>query len=411
MHSPAGVPKSALARELGKLSPREFESLGIPPWAPIVAEAIVRLTEITRDAESYSSWMGSISAELERLFDGFDWAPLASFLDDYLILDGGESEREFQQAVVEFGRQWHSKLRNGGYVVFARRLLGGSRFDSLTRALREDGAVVAWAARAVVRAGLPVAQAWADVSDFAQVPELKYKLPEELRSVRLIELASRFDSFVETMAGRFIPREIIDNKVGNIGSRSRELELLVGEARGMVTRQTHQRLKEASEVYLRKVRGARTTLHSSEDGISQAAHSLVELVDRVLREYIDSNDAAQWIQDNTSKPKEYLYTRDEKTLPTKRGEAVCFVYGAAPGEVAKDSSLIPSPLHLAIANAIVAARTVLQRIKHADKGTEEERVRVESLIAGIESALYIAYLLASWTGIEPADDDDNEPPI
>jgi hypothetical protein len=76
--------------------------------------------------------------------------------------------------------------------------------------------------------------------------------------------------------------------------------------------------------------------------------------------------------------------------PTKRAQTLCFVHSGLPVSE-------PSPLHELAAVALVTARSQLQQLKHADRGTEAERIEVRRYLAAVEGFLDLAVGLV-WAG-------------
>jgi hypothetical protein len=154
-------------------------------------------------------------------------------------------------------------------------------------------------------------------------------------------------------------------------------------------------LAELSDVCVRKMSGARTVLDVSEDGASQAANSLIELIDRLMRMAFTKAEMLAWVKANFADMPNLTYVKDGVEMPTKRGEAMCFVHAGRPVEQR-------TPFTLLTGTAISVIRTELQHIKHADTGTPEELLATRSLMSALEGCFTLAFNLG-WAGVEAAE--------
>jgi hypothetical protein len=132
----------------------------------------------------------------------------------------------------------------------------------------------------------------------------------------------------------------------------------------------------------------------SADPVSQAANSLIELIDRLLRRAFDEQTVLDWIKQNRPDETELTYTTASGTeRPSKRGEATCFVFGGAPVRMR-------SALQEAAVEGLIVARTALLRLKHADElsdGDEIEQVLIH--LNAIEAYLMIAMKIG-WLALD-----------
>lgn len=127
----------------------------------------------------------------------------------------------------------------------------------------------------------------------------------------------------------------------------------------------------------RKVQGAKDAMSYSVDGVSQAANSLVELIDRLLRQAFTEADVIAW--STTHFPDDARMFHQGR--PTTRAKALCFVYAGL------DVPEPPSVLHELVASGIVATRRRLEKLKHADLGTDEERDLLAAYLNSVEGFL------------------------
>ena len=126
----------------------------------------------------------------------------------------------------------------------------------------------------------------------------------------------------------------------------------------------------------------------SVDGVSQAANSLVEFIDRLLRQAFSEADVVSW--SNTHFPGDKRMFHQGR--PTARAKALCFVYAGL------DVPEPPSVLHELVASGVVATRRQLEKLKHADLGTDEERQLLAAHLNGIEGFLTLVVGLG-WAAV------------
>jgi hypothetical protein len=172
---------------------------------------------------------------------------------------------------------------------------------------------------------------------------------------------------------------------------------MVHKLRQLAAGPTRERLAELNARLAAKISGAQDALRSSADGVSQAAHSLVELIDRILRTAFPDGDVLSWLTDSKAYADEELtYLASNGTQrPTKRAQALCFAHGGRPTDQ-------PSAIHAIAAAALVSAREQLQSLKHADQGDEVQRVI--ALMAAVEGVLTLALRLG-WSGLDEVEVD------
>ncbi|MBT2471835.1 hypothetical protein J7E97_29245 [Streptomyces sp. ISL-66] len=113
-------------------------------------------------------------------------------------------------------------------------------------------------------------------------------------------------------------------------------------------------------------------------------------VDRILREAFSKEETLAWVEANLPNESGMTHTKDGRAMPTKRAEALCFVYRGRPtARVANehDDGQGPALFEDVFARVFVATRDRLQQIKHDDHGTPEEKDQLVSLMTGPEGAL------------------------
>src|SRR5205807_1781059 len=136
--------------------------------------------------------------------------------------------------------------------------------------------------RDIVRVAQPFAVAFDDV--------LRVLTPQQIQMVDnnydwAAISALRLLLQIDQAMGRYIDSECDWKAIAfeqTLGDNS-ELADAIERLRPIAAGPTRQRLAEINTKLARKIAGAHDALALSADGVSQAAHSLVELVDRVLR--------------------------------------------------------------------------------------------------------------------------------
>src|SRR5690606_19093433 len=101
-----------------------------------------------------------------------------------------------------------------------------------------------------------------------------------------------------------------------------------------------------------------------------------------------------WVYRNQSDEPDLIYTEGNsgRARPSKRAQALCFVYGG------KDSGDEPFLFNEMAATGLVSTRSRLQKLKHADSGTAEESQAVRRGIAAVEG--FIVYAIrVGWMGM------------
>lgn len=289
--------------------------------------------------------------------------------------------------------RWLRRAAAPEFHRFARRFLGPARLDRIIAAAKEDGAIMAVAVRRALRYVMPLATA-ADHCVGVLSAEQRAKIDglSAITESSLLEAAVKLDSLIGHLddvgipiaAEAARPSELVDLP-GAIGELASQLQ-------HSITEDTQELLEEMSAVLGRKVSGARDALEHSSDPVSQAANSLIELIDRLLRSAFDSTTVMAWVQTHFPNRADLIHFVDGRSRPTKRAEALCFAHA---GEPPSDEPLLQET----IAATIVAARSELQRLKHADSCTDEERAELTRMLHAIEGATVLVLRIA-WLGVE-----------
>lgn len=288
--------------------------------------------------------------------------------------------------------RWMKRATAPNFKRFLRRFIGAGPYDRLQAAARTDGAVVFVAARRSLRYLLPLATAFDHI-----VGSLSPEQVEQIEGLQpvagssLLEMAVKCDSKLNGLLDVGLvavpdvarPDELFDLP-GSLGDLTEQLC-------GKISDKSADLIEQLSESLSRKVKGAHDALRFSADPVSQAANSLIELIDRLLRQAFADDEVLAWLDEwYPDDLHELTHVQHGQRRPTKRGQALCFV--AAGGDV-PEQALIQE----VAAASLVAVRNSLQQLKHADQGTDAERAAVVSYLVTIESTLLLVCNLA-WLG-------------
>lgn len=166
-----------------------------------------------------------------------------------------------------------------------------------------------------------------------------------------------------------------------------EVATALPRLRKVIADRSRELAEQLGSIVTRKMKGARDAVALSADPVSQAANSLIELIDRLLRAAFTDQEVLDWISKNYPDEKQLRYVKDEKVRPTKLAQARCFVFAGEPkGDQPAFGELI--------AGVLVNARSELQRLKHADTGEPEELDELGQLIGAIEGFFALGVRLA-----------------
>ena len=370
---------SALVRELRSLSPTQRRALG----------TTVEMLEI---------WDGVTSC-VALMIDDSDERTLPERLNTYFEDRFGSLDQISENDVDKIANEaktllagkipdWAEDLQRIGVRKFILRAVGEAKYQRLSFALKEDVAIIAVALRRAAKALKPFAVALDDL--YATLPaEERLKLPTTIDLPNsMLSLMLVLDAQLDKLVDFSAPVLAVDNLPAELAvSTKNDLLALVGELREIVSGRSRDKVKALSVALGRKVQGARDALQYSADSVAQAANSLIELIDRLLRAAFTDEEVLAWI--NKSYPKSQGLTWIDKgvTKPTKRGQILCFVHAGTTVDA-------PSIIHELAATALTKTRTQLQKLKHADQGTEEELQQIRQSLAAVEGFLHLAIGIA-----------------
>lgn len=396
---PNAVWQSRFATYARSLEPSRLRALRLDETTVATAEVVVSICKLIADDANPQPWLDRIGTyfeniektalgnNLELLIEDIQWGKAETWLENVLTnMEGGDA------------KSWVERFRSDIYRDFTMRLLGAAQYRLLTQALSEDAAVVALALRRIIRALMPFAVAWSDSVGMLTKDQLKAKSKSDFAALNAVNVIIEIDKLFGEKVLAKLPMELTAATSTDLITWTPESTAgLMAQFRSLVKEASAKRVERANMPLLRKIQGARAALQHSEDGTSQAANSLIELIDRIMREAFPQKDVVFWIDANLPDYTELTYIDKETRKPTKLGEALCFIYGG--GTVAReaneyDSGEGPSLIHELIARTFVLTRNRLQKIKHADTGTPEEREQLLTLFSALEGALMLGLSVA-----------------
>lgn len=370
---PASSP-SRLVTELLILDPELRRALRGTDVLLAVCDGIVAVAHILTDDANPIPWQSRLKEYLDDLFGQLD----VEALDSALPAD--------PEALGRFVRN----LTNHVYQRFAKRLLGAATFSRLEQAFKEDAAVVVVALRRALRAAMPLSVAWRDTLGLMTPQQLKAISTTNSLGADVFDILLKLDEMVDE---RVIPKLPLGSTSATTADLSRidrdDLDRLYAQFQALISQESVERIKQVSASLTAKIHGARHALEHSADGISQAANSLVELIDRLLRFHFDDSTVLAWVERNLPDDHDLVYTDGGTRCPTKRAQALCFVYAGDPVLHGPDQPPGPSMIHDVLARSFVAARNQLQQLKHADNGDNAERTELLQILKGIEGTVLL----------------------
>lgn len=376
--TPADRPEfvSALARELSAIPAGIRRRFGIPDIAIDILDALVAtVRELLDDGDGRPL--------LERLNDASSrFEPLLDFDPEQVERFTRWVDSDFQTEIKRRIAEFQSPAKK----LFLNRILGSAHFMRLKRAAAEDGALLVLAARRMLRFCLPLAQAIHDAASAVPAAVRDGFAGISFTEFTLVHMSLQLDNALDQLMDKQGLRlEDLDlpYRADEGSGLDVDVNELIEALRVALSDETMRRAEDISDQLGRKLRGFEQALELSDDGASQAATSLVEFIDRLLRGAFDEDYVLAWSHEHFPNDKTLAYTpngQNVKPRPTKRAQALCFVYaGQAPNE---NSTLEPL-----MAATIVSVRGLAEKIKHADRGTEEEKQSLRELMASFRGAM------------------------
>jgi hypothetical protein len=338
-----------------------FETLALKMW-----DLLMNLCWGLVDSESNEPWY----SRLEACFGDSNIDELMPML---------EAVRE------ETYEGWIKKIRSREYQKYVRQLLGSGSFDLLKVGLFEDLALLALVLRGAVRAMVPFCAAMEDAMGLLPEADLKFVPGVDVLSLHVLDLAIKGEHSLNSFTKRNRPDLASLDRTNDWWAE--DAEMLAGIARRWVSVSVRRKVRARNSHLSRKMLGAREALLHSVDGVSQAANSIIELIDRLLRGYPDEY-VLNWVDQYLSDAEEELtYFFGNTRRPTKRAQALCLLSGG--GDIMRDEHGARIKLLELPVDVVLTARNSLQKVKHADDGSSAERAEVAALLTGVEAALML----------------------
>lgn len=371
---------SALARELQRIPPAIRRRFGVPDIAiPIIEFAV----ELTRSVLETGDWavLESKFNELEPRLERF----AASMPSDQRL-------KAWARWATCYGPDYMQRYvkRFGTGKGFLLRLLGAAHYHRLSGALAEDGGILLLAARRLMRYFMPFATALDDVA--AVLPQSKKSIFKGLadQAQPYLSLFYSLDQKIdELVASKSVPFEDLPFREDEQRALDIGVDILTKMLRQDIEAETLSHADGLSDILGRKLRGFADALHQSADGVSQAANSIVEFIDRLLRTAFSEKEVLTWVQQHAAENSDLLYSEHSgRSRPTKLAQAMCFVHaGAAPVEEDEWKKMV--------ALGIVEVRRKSEKIKHSDAGTDQETAELLELMNALRG-FFIFSIRFSW---------------
>lgn len=376
--------RSHLAAELRRLDPGVRALTGLRDMTVQLLDALVT-----------GAWVMTDDSDPRPLLDRLPG--LAEMFDLTDLMHNDWISEELDRLGRDDLERWAHRLKDtGGFVKFANRLVGQATFDRLTQAAREDGQVIAVAMRRGLRGIMPFAVALEDLAAGLTDEQIEQLRPLSSTNAKFLDLALELDGLIDRSVVR------ITGQLESALCRADELEAIKvediavfsNELRQVVSGRSRTVLNQISSLLERKIQGARDALAHSADPVSQAANSIIELIDRLLRSAFTDDEVVTWVRTNFPEDtdrKALLFEDNGKIRPTKRGQALCFAF--AGNNIDTDDIAV----HMLIAVGLEKARRNLQKLKHADGNLADEIDAIEAALRAVEGFIALTAGI-TWAG-------------
>lgn len=382
-HAGPELPRSsALASEIRLLPASVRRGIGVPDSALVIWNAVVAAAAAATDDNDGRSLpdrldgvVAAASAEIDRAEFEAAMAYLETFTGDQLP-------------------GWVDRLRRQGFRQFLLRLVGAAAYHRLGIAVQSDTTVIAAALRRAVENLKPYAAALDALVDGMTPAQLQALVALAGPTQPVLALVLQLDSILENVIAAAVRTELTAEVFKETRRPSPdELAAVLPALRNLVSSRSYEETTRLGSTLSRKIKGARDALTYSADPVAQAANSLIELIDRLLRSAFSDVEVLDWVRAHYPEDASLVYHTDAGVLrPSKRGQALCFAYAGRPVEER-------SPLHEMVAAGLVAARSGLQALKHADTGDPEETDELLGHLAAVEGFITLA-LGVSWSSVD-----------
>ena len=388
---PEGRWQSALAGELAAIPRRVRSAIGLPDAAVQTVEILVRMLHTLLnddDPRELADRATDLAPLLEKLVgDELEPASLSRLT--------GWSEAQVKEKLENHIH----RLASPNGRRFLRQAMGAGRYDRIKQALIDDGNLVMLATRRLLHYTLPLIQALQDATvtvSATERGEFAGLAGTEQPLVQLaIQLDGVIDDFVEKHGFR-IDQLDLPVRPDEVSRMQIDAEQLVVAIRMALRSETEGRIAELSDQLSRKLRGFEQALAYSEDGVSQAANSLVEFIDWLLRQAFDEAFVLQWSAQHYPANLELAYQDKANGVvrPTTHARALCFVH-------AGEAPLEPDTFGRLLASSLAGARRRAEKLKHGSYGEPGEADALRELMDAVRGVMTLVLRFA-W-GLAHAD--------
>lgn len=377
----APIPESALGAAVRSLPSYARRLLGLPQTTAGFVDLLMHTVRLLMD-DTDDRPTSERLAELAPRFN--------AYIESWGVTDDSVTrlQQRLETDLVPRVERIASGMSKQGSAAFLRRLLGAKTFDRFARALGDDGALLIVAARRCLRFFLPFAAALQDAA--AVLPEGSGALvPAAAAPQPFVQALMHLDGLIDQL----VDKQEFD--LAGVPARADEVrrlqvdyDVVLSMLRHTLKVDIEHRMSDLSALLLRKLRGVDDALAGSSDGISQAANSIVEFIDRLFRLTFSDEEVLEWVRTHAAdEPNLINSLRPNK--PTKRAHALCF---ACAGEKWEGDGQIERML----ANSIVKVRTEAEKLKHADSGSPHEEAQLRSLMNALRGFI-TATIRMNWT--------------
>lgn len=355
--------ESAFAREVAGTK-RRFPAQDV---IAALCEMLVTTCKVyaTSDSDSFVAELEAAMEAKEHLFPS-----LAADDGPDVVAEIAKAERWVQRFQTQHGQR------------FVKRFFGSARADRFKAAFNED---VETMTPGIMKA-LP------------HFMEVAYAV--DLCCSRVVdgdELPETPALFALSRIGLFLEPSNTGERTFNVtftpSNHAAELAHLATQMQAQTSANALATLESIETPLIRKLRGAYDAMEASEDGVSQAANSIIELIDRLLRCAFTDDEVLAWISayERPRKGVPLTYPKDGQERPTKQARAMCLIsVGGDPGDL--------YDLHFTVAETVVGARRVLETYKHADT-PEDAPDDLLDAVHLVEAALVLIFRLG-WLGTD-----------
>jgi hypothetical protein len=365
------------------------QQLGFDPCLMALWDATVTGCELVLDDNDSRPWHERLESDLNTILDEL-----------FAGLNLDESIRRLEEiAAPQSGVIPGWIKRFGGEPSATKyfiRAVGSGRYYRVRKAMKADAAVVMIGVRRLLRWFLPFTVAVDDCASLLTVDQLTaiYEAcaqpgtkPAAIND-SLLRLLLMLDEQIDRLVKFGVP---LPEATARVDERHHldvaDQAAFVDQLRTVVSGQSRTLVVELSQALTNKIQGARDAMQYSADPVSQAANSLIELIDRLLRGAFPEAFVLKWTAENLPDERNAAYTTKEGlTKPTKRAQAFCFAYA---GQKIQQRSA----LNEIAAVGLVIARKQLEQLKHADTGSTEEQKRLYGLLSAVEAYIVVAIRL------------------